>query len=298
MLVIAGNLRLGAQGTRRAYLGSTLVFAAEQTRWGTDFSEYSTGVAPSDWTSIASSHLETWEITSGGLISDNRMRIRQAKADSPIHFSHFLWDAVPEVGDSEFLLLISRGTSATANHQVGAVQRFTGTTFSSHQGVFLGARNNVEDVTFRRVTNGFQHDWVAARHGGTFDAGAALWVRGRWEGTNYRVKGWIADTGKEDLGLSDEPSSWQINNTYGTVTGVGRIGVAHGVFSSTPAQSETFVHYFGVGIDGDSAPLPVFVPDRAPAPIPGPAPEPGTFETFDSTATSFDSTAHTFDEVA
>jgi hypothetical protein len=54
MLAIAGNLRLGARETRRAYLGSTPVFAVEQTRWGTDFGEYATGSPPRDWTSFDS----------------------------------------------------------------------------------------------------------------------------------------------------------------------------------------------------------------------------------------------------
>ena len=297
MTVIAGNLRLGARETRRAYLGSTLVFAAEQTRWGTDFSEYPAGSPPRDWTRFDSGFLETWEITSGGLISGNRMRMRHNSTTSSLRTAFFLWDALPEVENSEVLLLASRGASNNLNNLHGAGQRLRVNSATDNAGLFLGARNNATDITFRRISDGrtsFEPDNLT--HGSSYDAGNAFWMRCRCDGTNYRLKGWLADTGKEDLGLSDEPSSWQLDGAFATITGTGKTGVTFASFSSTPEQNEVFVHYFGVGIDGDSAPLPAFAPVRTP--IPDPDPDPGAFDTFDSTATSFDSTAHTFDEVA
>jgi len=293
MTVIAGNLRLGAQGTRRAYLGSTLVFAAEQTRWGTDFSEYSMGVAPSDWTSVATRSLETWEIASGGLISGNCMRIREITTSTP-RTAIFLWDVLPEAEDSEVLLLVSRGASNNRNNLLGTGQRLTVTSVTNNSGLFLAARNNATDITRRRIDNGSLSDPDNMAHGGSYNAGDAFWMRCRWDGTKYHMKGWMVDASAPDLGLSNEPASWQLAGTFATITGAGKTGVVYFAHDSTAAQSETFVHYFGVGINGDSAPLPVFMPDRTPVPDPGPVP----FKTFDSTATSFDSTAHTFDEVA
>ena len=310
MLAIAGNLRLGARETRRAYLGSTPVFAAEQTRWGTNFGEYATGSPPRDWTSVATSHLETWEITSGGLISANRMRIRQSQPANALTYAYFLWDVLPKVENSEILLLVSRGASNNFNHLLGAGQRLDIVSDSENTGLFLGTRNNTADITRRRLQNGWLHDQVNTAHGGSYGAGDAFWMRCRWDGTRCRMKGWMADTGAPDLGLSNEPSSWQLDDTFATITGAGKTGVVYGSYRTTAAESETFVHYFGVGIDGDSAPMPVLAPaldpgpspepgpEPDPDPAPGPAPDPDAFGTFDSTATSFDSTAHTFDEVA
>ena len=296
MPVIAGNLRLGTQETRRAYLGSTLVFAAEQTQWGTDFGEYAMGSQPGDWTSVATGHLETWEITSGGLISANRMRIRQSQTANTLVYAYFLWNVLPAVENSEVLLLVSRGVSSNFNHLLGAGQRLTIASATNNSGLFLGARNNTTDITRRRLDNGWLADQVNTAHGGFYGAGDAFWMRCRWDGTNYRMKGWMADTGRPDLGFSDEPSSWQLDDTFVAITGAGKTGVVYGSYRTTAAESETFLHYFGVGIDGANAPLPAFTPARAP--VPDPAPNPGAFETFDSTATSFDSAAHTFDEVA
>ena len=290
MLVIAGNLRLGAHKTRRAYLGSTPVFAAEQTRWGTDFGEYSTGSAPGDWTSYPSASLVTFEIASGGLVSNKRMRIRDT-ASSGFRMSLFVWDVLPEVVDSEVLLLVERGGANNLNNLHGVAQRLTVTSSTNNSGLLLGVRNNASDITRRRIHNGLLEDQENVVHGGSYEAGKALWMRCRWDGANYRVKGWEADTGEADLGLSDEPSAWQLDGTFATITGAGKTGVLYHMFGATADRSETFVHYFGVGIDGDSAPLPVF------APGPAPVPDRSLFETFDSTATSFDSTAHTFDEV-
>jgi hypothetical protein len=302
MLVIAGNLRLGAHATRRAYLGTTPVFAVEQTRWETDFGEYSTGLAPGDWTSYDSGFLDTFEVTSGGLVSDRCLRIRQDKTSSSSEYAFFLWNILPEVEDSEILMLVSRGASNNLNNIFGAVQRLTIASGTSHSGLFSGLRNNTTDVTRRRLLDRSLPDAVNTAHGGSFGAGDSFWLRARWDGSHYRVRGWAADTVAPDLGLSGEPSSWQLDDTYGTITGDGKTGILHRAWSSTPEQSEIFVHYFGVGIDGDGAHAPVLapapVPDPDPTPDPGPAPEPGTFETFDSTATSFDSTAHTLDEVA
>jgi hypothetical protein len=300
MLAISGNLRLGARETRRAYLGSTPVFAVEQTRWGTDFGEYATGSPPRDWTSYDSGTLDTFEVASGGMISHRCLRLGQNNRSSSSEYAFFLWDILPEVKDSEILLLVSRGPSNNLNNIFGAVQRLTIASGTSQSGLISGLRNNSTDVTRRRVLNTSMPDAHNTAHGGSFGAGDAFWLRARWDGGHYRVRGWAADTGAPDLGLSDEPSSWQLDDTYDVVMGAGRTGVLHRAWSTTPAESEIFVHYFGVGIDGDGAPLPILAPAPGPKPEPDPdpAPDPDTFGTFDSTATSFDSTAHTFDEVA
>jgi hypothetical protein len=299
MLAIAGNLRLGAYQTRRAYLGSTPVFAAEQTQWGTDFSEYSRGLAPGNWTMTATDALDTWEITSGGLISSNRMRLRQSLEGSGAwQFAFGVWDVLPEVEDSEVLLLAQRGASSNNGNLHGVLQRATVNSATNSTGLVLAARNGTTDVTMRRMASNDLLDSNNTAHGGTYDAGGLFWMRCRWDETTYRMKGWPGDSGKTDLGLSDEPSSWQFDGTLGTLKAKGKIGFLQRANRSTPEQSEVFVHYFGVGIDGDSAPSPAFTRAPIPDPDPGPTPEPGTFDTFDSTATSFDSTAHTFDEVA
>jgi hypothetical protein len=310
MTVIAGNLRLGVRDPRRLYLGSALVFAAEQTRWETDFGEYATGSPPSGWTSYDSGSLDIFEVASGGLISDRCLRIRQDTPSSGSAYAFFLWNILPEVEDSEILMLVSRGASNNLNNIFGAVQRLTIASGTSHSGLFSGLRGDTTDVTKRRVLNTSMPDGIHTAHGGSFGAGDAFWLRARWEGSNYGVRGWAADTLAPDLGLASEPSSWQLDGTYSNVMGNGKTGILQRAYSSTAVQSEIFVHYFGVGIDGDSAPVPVLAPPPPPSPAPDPGPDPspdpdpgtdpipGTFQTFDSTATSFDCSIHTFDEVA
>ena len=298
MLVIAGNLRLGAQGTRRAYLGSTLVFAAEQTRWGTDFSEYTTGRPPSDWTSYSgpqTGHLATWEVTSGGLVSRNRMRIRKTTPDPhTAQMSFFAWDGVPEAANSEVLMLVERGGSNAIRDMFGAGLRMTLSSGTNNSGLFLGFGNiDTARIMQRPWNNSLIRSGVHGTGGGTIPAGGTLWMRVRWDNDRFRLRSWDVDTKAEDLGLSDEPSAWQLDDTNDTISTAGAIGLAFRVSNTTAAQGEVFCHYFGVGIDGDSAPSPTFAPIGAPAPIP----ERDTFATFDNTAMSFDSTAHTFDEV-
>jgi hypothetical protein len=300
MLVIAGNLRLGAHETRRAYLGSTPVFAAEQTRWGTDFREYATGSPPGDWTSYSgplSGHLTTWEITTGGLVSDNRMRIRKTTPDQrAAQMSFFSWDELPEAADSEILLLVERGGSNVMRDIFGAGQRMSLVSDTDNSGLFLGFGNTDNSRIMQRSWyNSSIGSGVNGAGGGTIPAGSTLWMRVRWDGDRFRIRTWDVDTKAGDLGLSDEPLVWQLDDTNDTLPAAGAIGLAFRVSNTTAAQGEVFCHYFGVGIDGDTAPSPAFAP--GPAPIPNPTPDPGTFETFDSTATSFDSTAHTFDEV-
>jgi hypothetical protein len=294
MLAISGNLRLGARETRRAYLGSTPVFAAEQTRWGTDFGEYATGSPPRDWTSFDWQFLDSWEITSGGLISGNRMRITAVSPGTARRGALFLWEVLPEVENSEVLILASRGASNNLDGYHGAGQRIRAVAGNDNDGILLGARDNATQITRRPIADSAFTSGENADHGGTYAAGSALWMRGRWDGTNFRARAWMADTDKSDLGWSDEPSSWQLDGTFETTQRAGRTGIAFVARRCTAAESEVFIHYFGVGIDGDSAPPPAFAPARPP----DPGPDPDTFDTFDSTATSFDSTGHTFDEVA
>ena len=273
MLVIAGNLRLGAQGTRRAYLGTTLVFAAEQTRWSTDFGEYRTGAAPNDWKAIA----DTWvsrslDVIPGGLISDNCWSIQTT---SPTSRSFGLvWSAVPDHEDSEVLMLVSRGPSSVNTNLHGALHRASGTNSSDLAGYVLGFRNNTSDVTSRIQKDGNLGTSVNTSHGATYGAGDAFWCRSRVSGTTLQVRAWPA-TATADRGLSNEPDIWLIETTASEINGEHGAGIFHRAWGNpTLAQSEVRVHYFGIGIGGDSAPAPGLRLPPAPNPDPDPTPDP------------------------
>ena len=309
MTVIARNLRLGSRATRRAYLGPTLVFAEEERmQWQTDFGGYAVGSPPSDWTAFATSALDTFEVSANGLVSANCLRIRNT-AEAALRTHLFIWDTPPEAVDTETLFLVQRSSRSGTNTLPAAISRMSIRAQNDNTGLILGLRNNATDVTRRLIRNGNVADQDNAPHGASFEPGVAAWVRGRWSGTRFQVRAWVADPGTPDLGLSNEPQIWHLEGDNNTVVTAGSVGFFYSAWGiSSPEDSEVFLHYYGVGIDGDNAPAPSLPTIREPDPIPGPdpvpdpdpapVPDPETVKTFDSTAARFDSTAQTFDEVA
>jgi len=205
----------------------------------TDFSEYTTGVAPGDWTNqFATGTTRTVE-SDGGATGGKLLRMvstssaRQAfswddidsDADRDDAEIVFRWRVTSDpAGGSGLLRGIVRGGGSTSTEQgyVGGCL-----SVSTHrEGKYVaGSFTNLGDDSFAVSLN----TWY--------------WTRHRVNGTTLQTRTW-ADSGSE-------PGTWNIHNaTDGSISGTGFVGF----FNNTGDSATVEIDVFGVGTNGDTAP--------------------------------------------
>lgn len=199
------------------------------TVYTTNFSEYSTGSVPSDWTERWDSSSE-WKVQTGSGLGSKQLEFVQT-ADNDHACS---WDDVGSVADIKILAKIQTPSSGGGAYWPGVVIRGAGTDGTDNDGYTLRI-----DCTFNRLKldyydNGSIGNVTYVTK--TFSQGTWYWFRFEASGTSLKGKAW-ADG-------SSEPGSWDIDTTDSTITAAGWAGI-------DSRNDDGWCDYFSAGTSGD-----------------------------------------------
>jgi len=198
------------------------------TDYSTDFSEYTTGVQPSDWT-------ERWHtgVATGLVIADagaeggKLLRIDHSSAERYA----ISWDDVGDVADVEILAKVRWSDNLDSIIQL--VLRGSGTT--GETGYIIACHQTLQEVRLTKFDGGAAT--TLATISKQFYEDVWYMIRFRANGTTLQAKVWVAG--------GAEPTIWMIDETNSALsTG----WVAHGSYRGDYGDCD----WFGVSTGGDS----------------------------------------------
>jgi hypothetical protein len=199
----------------------------------TDFSEYTAGSQPSDFTerwdtAAVTATVETVSGTSGGVA------LRFVSGSGPAAISWDEIDGDPDRDDVEILTRTRRTTTAGSN-SMGVLARAVNLE-ATRTGYFSTISGGLR--TDRYLNGGY-----SSFSSTSFAIAFEVWyyVRARFNGTNVKLKAWSGD-------LVDEPSDWGIETTNSDISGAGWVGFFN--FHDGTIEYD----FLGVGTNGDQAP--------------------------------------------
>ncbi|MEX1093324.1 MAG: hypothetical protein WEF28_09220, partial [Acidimicrobiia bacterium] len=207
------------------------------TQYFTDFSEYSTGSAPSDWTRRHNTTGVGWTVEADAGATGGKV-LRRGTASGTDRRS-LSWDAIDSDPDRDDVEILFRFRSAT---KLDARAFVRGSGGSGNETMYtLGLASPSGNNTLR----------VGKYDGGTFTAlndtayagyttNTWFWCRMQVQGTTLRRRVWEDGT--------TEPTSWVDPQTDSAVTAAGWVGVFN--FQADAVD----IDLFGVGTNGDTAP--------------------------------------------
>jgi len=208
----------------------------------TDFTEYTTGVAPSDWTQEFSSASSKVVIVDPSNAANKVLKI--ASDSGSFDRDVITWDAIVAGTETEDYELLARyyidQSSGSRLWLAGAVSGSDGS-----ETLYVGAdRPNNDRVEVVKYVSGSFSSLVENDTGYVDYTGQYAWLRVRKSGTSLKLRLW-PDT-------DSEPSSWDIETTDSSITAGGKVGI--GFISQGSAGDFAYFDKFGVGTNGDSAP--------------------------------------------
>ncbi len=201
----------------------------------TDFSEYSTGSPPSDWTARYEAS-PVWSVEAAtGATGGNVL----AYSGTSNELNLLSWDEIDsDVGRDDVEIVARVRLTQATSAQVNLVCRASGTApFSDSNQYEAGLVDGDDEYRIGKLSPGFSSIASVAE---TVVLDTWYWIRFRVIGTSLKMKLWL-DT-------ESEPGTWGIDTTDSDVTGVGWVGI--GAFWDEDME----VDLFGVGTDGDTAP--------------------------------------------
>lgn len=207
----------------------------------TDFSEYTTGSQPDDWSPFYASD-GVWTVVEDATALGGKALRGEDQSTSGLR--GLLWDDV---------------NSDPARANVEAVIRYKLNSHDSTALVFLLVRGSgswhTTDASYYAGAQALNKRRIVKRVSGapttleevsyTLSTGVWAWMRVRVAGSSLTVKHW--------LDSESEPSAWTFESTQSELSDAGFVGIAIGAGISTPKTIATF-DVFGVGTGGDSAP--------------------------------------------
>lgn len=208
----------------------------------TDFSEYTVGAQPPDWTSrYGTGFTAQVEIVAGSLSGKALRWTKTANARQGLS-----WDKVPQFADTETLIRARPiGAFNNALNFIGSFQRGSGG-FNSETGIrtMVGASNSgnhwASDLYAYTSGTATQKGTSINGPSPTMTANSWFWLRSRVVGSSLQRKVWHDGAA--------EPASWTETVTDGTITAAGWTGLFQ--ISSAP---NTEIDFFCVALRGKSA---------------------------------------------
>jgi len=200
----------------------------------TDFSEYTTGVAPSDWT------VQFGDFTANSIVEDQTAlggKVYRLTTTATSARRVVTWDDIPSVADCEVLMLFRSG----AVNDAGSIVRHSGTTTSTVSTIRAAIINTFSELQIGRYDSG-SFGQIAVQSI-SIDSGGSYFVRQKADGQNHYAKIWDVN--------SKEPTAWTVTGTSSTVTTAGNTGLF--LFN---ADATLDVDWFSVGTGTDPAPMP------------------------------------------
>lgn len=203
----------------------------------TQFDEYATGAQPSDWTEqwVTGSKAATVESSGipAGAISSQALKI---VGTSNARYA-ISWDSVGEPDGSVEILTRAQYVSSNA---AWTVLRGGGSA-STEDGYLLNIDTVSNDWAIRKFVSGAAPaPFVTISQ--TFDNDIWYWTRQQYDDDDQMLRGkvWAGD-------LLDEPTDWQAEASDSELSS-GWVGIGR-----FPVVGDTWVDFFSVGTDGDSA---------------------------------------------
>jgi len=202
----------------------------------TDFSEYTTGIQPGDWT-------ERWETLDGtSIVTDDTAMVGDKKLRQTVVGNNYYvlsWGDVGSVADVEGLVRFIPGSDVDSICRV----LLRGSGFTSTRTAYFGYLHvNSNFIGLQKYVNGVSTSLGTAAM--TLAVDTAYLMRIRANGTDVKLKVW-ADG-------SSEPASWDIEVTDSSVTsgwaGVGQYG--------TSTQDIDWVSFATAGDTAEFPPVP------------------------------------------
>ncbi len=210
----------------------------------TDFSEYTTSAAPSDWTARWVTSGVTYEVREEVGATGGKY-LRGVRASSGAR-SLLSWDAIDgDAGRATLDILVRvRASARPSNTQVfGVTARASGAASSESGYNALPIRMGISRVGFvgisKYVSGAFTTGLFEEK---AWSAGTWYWARIQYVGSTQRVRRWSG-------ALGDEPGTWDATYTDSSLSSAGWVGL---LFPSTDVTVD--VDIFSVGTGGDAAP--------------------------------------------
>jgi hypothetical protein len=213
-------------------------------QYKTDFSEYTTGVAPSDWTWVSS------DVNSAAIIEDYPERLggkvlKLTKANNTNH-NLIKWDAIDGDANRDEVetLSLHKLSTQTYQHVGGAYVRGSGVLDTENCYIFN--RHGPWRVTVLKLINGSETELSRALVPASqyYNQKEYLWVRGRVSGSTISYKAWQIEL--------REPDDWEFVITDTDISGVGDVGF--NIYDGL--RDPAYLQFFSVGTNGDVAPMP------------------------------------------
>lgn len=207
-----------------------------------DFSSYSVGSPPSDWTEVFNtSDFSVSVETVSGSISGKALRWTKTSASR----QGLKWDAIPAMADVEVLIRARsiEGSSGGDNH-IGPFVRGSGSAGSE-----TGYRAVIGNAFMNKVLSNDRYSGGSASNiytSGSLSLGATndwFWIRYNLIGSSHKVKAWDA--------AGSEPGSWNNTGTNSDVTAAGWTGLMQAA-----DNPNVEIDYFAASVDGATIPLP------------------------------------------
>jgi hypothetical protein len=197
----------------------------------TNFSEYTTGALPSDWTIRGGSGTNSRTVQEdGAALGGKRYRHTISTAAA---LSALTWDDIGSVADVELLIKFRTITSAGCGNIIVARSTADASTAYVMQWLNGTSHNLRRRVSGTLTTLGSQNTATSAD--------TWYWMRFRLNANTQKVR-WWADGGSE-------PGTWQIETSDANVTGAGHAGVGGPLVSGEGFD----IDYFSAALDGGTA---------------------------------------------
>lgn len=212
----------------------------------TDFSEYTVGAMPSDWSQKWATTGYTALVQSvAGSLSGKALRVTKTAVTK----AFLAWDRVPQKADVE-ILLRARAIEAYANNDIfircaarasGAV----GSENSIHDGLFGSTTAPLYAQQMAKYNAGAASNIGSALTGppgqGNYAVNSWAWMRFRLSGSNLATGVWLDGTTEQT------PNT----NTDSSILTAGWIGLA---IAAATANPDVEIDFFSVALNGKTAP--------------------------------------------
>ncbi|WP_137934349.1 hypothetical protein [Mesorhizobium comanense] len=226
----------------------TLIWPAQPMRdpdiFVTDFSEYTVGAQPPDWTNRYVTGGFTFLVqNSAGSISGQALRWTKTASNRQA----ISWDRVPLVADVEILMRARKITAGSdSDNFVNLYARGSGSA-GSETGYRMATGNTTNGNKWSHALTRYSAGSGSAIGGQglpsptDMSTNAWFWARFRLSGTQFLRRAW--------LDSNSEPGTWANTDTDSGVTSVGWVGL-HNVTSSPNVE----IDFYSVALRGKTAP--------------------------------------------
>lgn len=201
----------------------------------TDFSEYTTGPQPSDWTARYEADA-SWGVNADAGATGGKVLHYAQTGDG---LNAITWDVIDSDSNRANVEIVARFRYTEASTaQISLIARASGTALGSSSTQYEGGAEDGGDIYKAAKLNPGYTELANVAQAQTIDTW--YWLRFRVNGTTLQVKFWVDG--------DSEPASWGIETTDSDISAAGWVGIG------TYDEDSFEVDLIGIGTNGDTAP--------------------------------------------